>query len=165
MPDGGSAGDTNDVSHGFIIGIACPDTNHDIGRITDGEVVLEVICGTGLGSHLTLVSRVPIPEGEGMVILKLWKAGRLIFQDGGHKVGNLGADDLNATWMSRIKVIEMMTIIIPNIQDILGGDTYSPVGKDLVGIDHLDQRNSGRAKGERNILVTFQAECADTKAL
>src|SRR5215472_6731842 len=48
--------------------------------------------------------------------------------------------------MSRIVMIEVMAVVIPDIQDALRRYAHSLIGKDLVGAHHLNQWHTGRTK-------------------
>src|SRR6266700_1465170 len=81
-----------------------------------------------------------------MVARELKGPRRLIGEDRSHQVGDLRADDLSASGMSRIVMIEVMAVVIPDIQDTLRRDAYPLIGKDLVGAHHLDQWHTGRTE-------------------
>src|SRR6266568_1877744 len=81
-----------------------------------------------------------------MVVLKLKRARCFIRQNAGQHISDLRAENLNSLGVGSVIVIEMVSVIIPDIQDTLLWDAFTLVGQNLVGAHHLDQRNLYRAK-------------------
>ncbi len=145
VPDRASACNTDGMIQRRVIGITRPDTDHDVGRVANRPVIHKVVGCASFGSHLVLLSigLLPIVHGEDVVAREFNGACRFIREYRGHQVGNLWTDHLDTIGMCRIEVVEIMTIVVPNIQDSLRRDVYTLVGEDLVRPHHLDQRNTG----------------------
>src|SRR5579885_3897616 len=150
VPDGSGAGDTNNIPFKELsIGIPGPDANHHIGRIPDCPVILEIIRCTRLSRDLVNlpINGLPVPHGENMIVLKLKRTRLLIIENRSHQEGKLGANDREGRWVCCIVMVDVVSIIIPDIQNADGRDTSALVGEDLVGSNHLDQGNASRAEG------------------
>src|SRR5579885_3772077 len=81
-----------------------------------------------------------------MISFELVAAGILVGQHRGNQKGDLFADYLHALRMAGVKMVDMVSIVVPDIQDALRWNAHALVGKDLVGAYHLEQGNSSSSE-------------------
>src|SRR6266700_57529 len=94
-----------------------------------------------------------------MIGSELKAARALISQRGGHQKSNLLADHLDSLGMIGIKVVDMVTIVIPDIQNALWWDTHTLIGKNLVGTYHLEQGDYNCSKRKRGSQIPWIYSC------
>src|SRR5579863_2371806 len=88
MPDRGRTGDTEDILHGGIIGIARPYAYDDTGGVANGQVVLKVVRGACFRRNIriqrVLLVAIFRPERENVVGPEFGSASILIREYRGH---------------------------------------------------------------------------------
>src|SRR2546422_2157514 len=149
VPDGASAGDTNDIVQWRVVGITRPHTHDHVRRVANRPVIDKIIGCPSFGCHLVFlpIGLLPIKHREDMVAGEFNSAGWLIREYRSHEVGDLWTDHLHSIGVGWIKVIEMMAVVIPDIQDALRRVLSAFIGKNRLGPPTLGKRKTARPKG------------------
>src|SRR5579859_812367 len=148
MEDRSGTSDTNHtIAHRSTIGISRPDTNNHIRCVANRPVILKAIRRTGFSGHLVITrstqgsivaaSRLPVSKGQNMIVTKFQLAIRFVDQHGGHHIGNLRSEDLRRIWVSGIVMIEVISVIVPDIQNTMRLNMHPIIGKSLISTHHL----------------------------